>query len=157
LVVFIASIPLGGAMGDFNRLVAWQKSRSFTQQLNVAFKAGSTTVPGLRGQILRAAGSVSSTLAEGCAKDSRAELARFANMAYGSIKEVESDLIRAYDAGLLTLAEFEDLARQADDVARWCYGLAHPRRHRRRPAPPPHPTNKTPPPTDSTPHPTSDN
>jgi hypothetical protein len=33
-------------------------------------------------------------------------------MAYGSIKEVESDLIRAYDAGLLTLREFEDLARQ---------------------------------------------
>jgi four helix bundle protein len=129
-------------MGDFKKLVAWQKSRAFTQQLNVAFKVRGTTVPGLRAQILRAAGSVSSTLAEGCAKDSRAELARFANMAYGSIKEVESDLIRAFDAGLLTRAEFEDLAKQADDVARWCYGLAHPRRHRQRPPEPdvpPHP------------------
>jgi endonuclease/exonuclease/phosphatase family metal-dependent hydrolase len=37
-------------MGDFNRLVAWQKSRSFTQRINVAFKAGGTTVPGLRSQ-----------------------------------------------------------------------------------------------------------
>ena len=111
-------------MGDFRKLIAWQKGRALTSALHAAFRGRrSADFPGLRGQILRAAEAVPSNLAEGCAKRSRRELARFAEMAYSSAKEVESHLITARDTEILPLPTFEALAKRADEVARICYGL----------------------------------
>jgi four helix bundle protein len=80
----------------------------------------------MRDQILRAAGSVSDNLAEGCAKRSRLELARFAEMAYASAKEVQSQLERANGVRALNDAQYRELSERADRVAKLCYGLAQP-------------------------------
>jgi four helix bundle protein len=80
--------------------------------------------PGLRAQILRAVSSIADNLAEGCAKRSRRELARYADMAYASAKEVENDLIRARGLGMIGRVVFEDLMRQGDEVSRLCFGLS---------------------------------
>ena len=115
-------------MGDFRRLKAWQKAHAYGLAVHAAFKNVRTWVsPGLRSQILRAVSSIADTLAEGCAKQSRRELARDADMAYSSSKEVENDLIRAHALGMLARVTFEDLLLQGDEVSRLCYGLARKR------------------------------
>lgn len=87
-------------MGGFRRLIAWQKANAFSLMVHAAFKNVRVRVsPGLRAQILRAVSSTPDTLAEGCAKRSRRELARYADMAYASSKEVENQLIRAHALG----------------------------------------------------------
>jgi four helix bundle protein len=62
-------------------------------------------------------------LAEGCAKGSRRELAKYADTAYGSVKEVENKLIKAHGLKILSREVFEGLSHQADEVARLCFGL----------------------------------
>ena len=111
-------------MGDFRRLEAWQKSRELAADLNRLLPVGSLKAhPGMRSQILRAADSIPSNLAEGCAKNSRMELARFAETAYASAKELLNHLILCHDRGALSTEEFDDLIARTDRVARLCYGL----------------------------------
>jgi four helix bundle protein len=56
-------------MGDFRRLIAWQKANAYALAVHAAFKGRiGSRAPGLRGQILRAVDAVPDNLAEGCAK-----------------------------------------------------------------------------------------
>ena len=111
-------------MGDFKRLVAWQEGSGLALDIHTAFvDRASRDYPGLRAQILRAAASIPSNLAEGCAKRSRRDLARFAEMAYASAKEVECQLMLAHDGRLLTDEQFARLSGRTDLVARLCFGL----------------------------------
>jgi four helix bundle protein len=112
-------------MGDFRQLVAWQESNSLACDLHAALDVRRRNVyPGLRDQILRAAGTIPDCLAEGCAKRSRLELARFADMAYAAAKEVESQLERARTTRTFTEHQFSDFATRLDRVARLCFGLS---------------------------------
>ena len=111
-------------MGDFTKLKAWNAARELAREIHSALKGrqpGGYT--GLRAQILRASSSIASNLAEGCAKQSRLELARFAEIAYASAKEVECDLILLHDAQILSGSQYESLSSRTDEVARLCYGL----------------------------------
>jgi len=112
-------------MGDFKRLIAWQKAHAFGLAVHAAYKGRRTNVaPGLRSQVLRAVSSVADNLAEGCAKRSRRELARYADMAYASAKEVENDLIKSRDLKILPRTLYEDLIKQNDEVCRLCFALS---------------------------------
>jgi four helix bundle protein len=111
-------------MGDFKRLVAWQKAHAFVLAVHTAFKGRRTTeAPGLRAQVLRAVNSIPDNLAEGCGMRSRQALARYAETAYASAKEVENDLIKCRDLELLPRALCEDLLKQGDEVSRLCFSL----------------------------------
>jgi four helix bundle protein len=111
-------------MGDFKRLIAWQKAHAFGIAVHTAFKGRRTTAaPGLRAQILRAVSSISDNLAEGCGMRSRQALARYAEIAYASAKEVENDLIKSRDLQVLPSVLCEDLLRQGDEVSRLCFSL----------------------------------
>lgn len=112
-------------MGDFKRLVAWQKGHAFALAVHRAFagrRANAAT--GTRAQILRAVNSIPDALAEGCAKRSRRELARYADIAYGSAKEVENQLIKARDLKILPSPVAIELLRQGDEVTALCYALS---------------------------------
>ena|SRR2546430_4473080 len=114
-------------MGDFRRLVAWQESNALARDLHAALDVRRRNAyPGLRDQILRAAGSISDNLAEGCAKRSRGELARYADMAYAAVKEVESQLERGRSTRAFSEQQFSDFATRLDRIARLCYGLSRP-------------------------------
>jgi four helix bundle protein len=111
-------------MGDFKHLVAWRKAHAFNIAVHSAFAGRSTNAaPGLRSQILRAVSAIQDNLAEGCGMRSRQALARYAETAYASVKEVENDLIKSRDLRILPRTLCEDLLRQGDEVARLCFGL----------------------------------
>jgi four helix bundle protein len=122
-------------MGDFKQLIAWRKAHAFAIAVHAAFNGRRTSAaPGLRGQILRAASSIPDNLAEGCGKRSRQALASYAETAYASSKEVENDLIKSRDLGVLPRGLCEDLLRQGDEVSRLCFGLTRPPRSQLRDA-----------------------
>jgi four helix bundle protein len=106
--------------------------------VHAAFKGNKANISsGFRSQILRAVNSIADNLAEGCAKRSRRELARYADDAYSSSKEVENDLIRARDLEILERSLAEDLLTQGDEVSRLCFGLSRIRTKRDDDAGPP--------------------
>jgi len=51
-------------------------------------------------------------------------LAKYAEDAYASAKEVENDLTKARDLGLPPRTQCEDLLRHADEVSRLCFSLS---------------------------------
>ena len=112
-------------MGNFRNLVAWQEANALANDLNAAYPIRyRRDYPGLRAQLLKAAGSVADCLAEGCGKRSRLEMARFAGMAYTSAQEVQSQLIRARACGALKPDQCDDFDKRADRVAKLCFGLS---------------------------------
>jgi four helix bundle protein len=118
-------VTWGAAMGDFKRLAAWQKPHAYALAVHGAFAGRRpNAATGTRAQILRAVNSIPDALTEGCAKRSRRELARYADIAYGSAKEVENQLIKARDLRILSDDVAAELLRQGDAVTALCYALS---------------------------------
>src|SRR6185437_2937423 len=94
-------------MGDFKRLVAWQQAHAFAAAVDEAVAdRKADTATGSRAQIL-------------CAESSMTD-----DIAYGSAKEVEGQLLKARDLNLLTVMEADDLLRLGDRVSKLCFGLS---------------------------------
>jgi four helix bundle protein len=112
-------------MGDFKKLGAWQKANDLAVAIHHAFQERSAgTLTGLRGQIMRSAGSIADNLAEACGRRSQADFERFCDQAYGSAKEVENQLIRAHRIGALSSRAFSSLNDQIDEISRLCFTLS---------------------------------
>jgi four helix bundle protein len=75
-------------MGDFKKLLAWQKAHAFSIAVHKAFdNRRAHRSAGFRAQILKAVNSIPDNLAEGCGKRSRRALAAYAATSYSSTKE----------------------------------------------------------------------
>jgi|SRR5215204_6749070 len=89
-------------MKDFRSLKVWEKAHALVL---VIYKATATfpkqELYSLTNQIQRAAVSIPANIAEGCGKDSDAELKRYFLIAMGSASELEYFLLLAHDLGYL--------------------------------------------------------
>lgn len=104
---------------DFQQLAVWQKAH----QLTLLIYQISGTFPkdeqyGLMGQIRRAAISIPANIAEGCGRNSDAELAHFFQTAMGSASEVEYYFILTRDLGFISPPQYEQLNRDLVEVKR---------------------------------------
>ena len=111
-------------MSDFKNLRVWQEAHQFT----VATILASAKIRGsvgilVRNQLVRAAMSVPANIAEGSAKRSDREFARFARIALGSATEAENHLILARALNLIDQKKFADLESQVQSVQRMLSGL----------------------------------
>jgi four helix bundle protein len=106
-------------MRDFRKLNVWQKSH----QLALA----TYTLPPylvkpeawpLRDQLLKAAISVPSNIAEGSGRGSDPDLCRFLWYSMGSCNELESDLLLAHDLKFIPGAIHARLGNQVSEVRR---------------------------------------
>ena len=89
-------------MKDFHSLKVWEKAHGLT----LAIYKSTEQFPkqelySLTNQVQRAAVSVPANIAEGCGKDSDAELKRYFSIAMGSASELEYLLLLAHDLGYL--------------------------------------------------------
>ncbi len=97
-------------MKDFRTLKVWEKAHDLV--LEVYKSTGSfpkQEMYGVTSQIQRAAVSVPTNIAEGCGKDSDAELKRYFLIAMGSSSELEYLLLLARDLGYLPAENYQPL------------------------------------------------
>lgn len=106
-------------MKDYRQLKVWERSH----QLVLAIYAATKGFPkeelyGLVSQLRRAATSIPANLAEGCGRDSDAELKRFFDIAHGSAAELEYHLLLARDLNYLTEQLYQQLATELGEIKR---------------------------------------
>jgi four helix bundle protein len=113
------------AVKSFKELIAWQKA----MQLAIAVYKGSSRFPreeifGLRQQLRKSAVSVPSNIAEGQCRQTTADFLRFLSIAYGSLGELETQLILARELGFMDDATSKDLVDRASEVGKLINGLS---------------------------------
>lgn len=106
-------------MKDFRRLKVWEKAHALTLSI---YKASANfskhEMYALTNQIQRAAVSTPANIAEGCGKDSDAELKRYFQIAMGSSSELECLLLLAHDLDYLPNPIYQEIQSNLIEVRR---------------------------------------
>ncbi len=102
---------------SFENMLAWGKAKELTLIFyRLTNKFPRTEQFGLISQMTRAAVSVISNLAEGSARRSDKDKARFYEIAYGSTIEVLSQSIVSSELGFILQADYEEIRSKVDEV-----------------------------------------
>lgn len=111
-------------MFNFEKLEVWHRAIEFADLVYTLTRAfpGDERF-GLTNQMRRAAVSVSSNIAEGTSRISKADFARFLEIATGSVFEVVSQAFVSKRQGFLSETEFNTLYSAADEQSRMLSGL----------------------------------
>jgi four helix bundle protein len=111
-------------MGDFTKLAVWKKAHELTLALyHETQRWPKHELFGLTSQSRRAAVSVPANIAEGCGKNSDAELAKHARQSMGSGSELSYYLILAHDLSYLTRGRRDELQDGLLEVRRMLASL----------------------------------
>ena len=111
-------------MFNFEKLEVWQEAIEFADlvyRLTRAFPDDERF--GLINQMRRAAVSISSNIAEGSSRSSRAGFARFVEIATGSVFEVVSQATIGKRQGYLSEGSYQALYHAAEKQSRMLTGL----------------------------------
>ena len=111
-------------MFNFEKLSVWQKAIEFTDLVYRStrnFPAEDRF--GLTNQMRRAAVSLSSNIAEGCSRISKADFARLLEIATGSVFEITSQAFIARRQGFLEEDNFRAIYSAAEEQSRMLSGL----------------------------------
>ena len=111
-------------MSDFKKLHVWHKAHALALTIDrMSKKIRESQYAALRNQIFRAALSIPANIAEGRRKTSEKEFARFLGIAVSSSSELESHLIFARDAKIISESEFISCVSEAIEVRKMLYAL----------------------------------
>jgi four helix bundle protein len=111
-------------MFNFEKLDTWKEAIGFAD-LVYSLTRGFPDAErfGLTNQMRRSAVSISSNIAEGSSRSSRADFARFVEIATGSLFEVVSQSTIGRNQGFVTDAEYRKLYEAAETQGRMLSGL----------------------------------
>ena len=109
---------------NYQHLIAWQRAMDLVE---LVYKA-STRFPreelyALTSQVRRAAVSIPSNIAEGQGRRTTSDFLRHLSIAYGSLREVETQLLIAARLNYVTAAQVETIMTKAGEVGRLLNGL----------------------------------
>jgi four helix bundle protein len=111
-------------MFNFEKLETWHKAIAFANTVYGSTKSFPDSERfGLTSQLRRAAVSIPSNIAEGSARSSRSDFARFIEIATGSLFEVVSQLAIAKTQGFLNETAHRQLCSSAEELVRMFSGL----------------------------------
>lgn len=97
-------------MRDFKQLEFWQRSHQLVLSIyNLSRNFPKEELFGLTSQIRRSAVSIPSNIAEGCGRESNAELKRFLTIAAGSASELQYQLFLSKELSHIDENVFKDL------------------------------------------------
>lgn len=121
---FFPRRPHSVAMGDFKKLLVWQRAHD----LVLAVHATADGIRGrnytaLRNQMVRAAASIDANIVEGSGQRSDKEFMRFLNIAINSANELEAHLILARDLNVIRDNRFSELLERLVSVRKMLHGL----------------------------------
>jgi four helix bundle protein len=112
------------AMFNFEKLDVWQKAIDFADLVyNHTRNFPVDERFGLTNQMRRAAVSISSNIAEGTSRMSQTDVARFIEIATGSVFEVVSQSFIGRRQGFLNEENFRAMYSAADEIGRMLSGL----------------------------------
>ena len=116
--------PQAHIMFNFEKLDVWHKAIEFADLVYSATRGFPADERfGLTNQMRRAAVSVSSNLAEGSSRTSRADFTRFIEIATGSLFEVVSQSFIGRRQGFLQEVDFQRLYSAAEEQSKMLSGL----------------------------------
>lgn len=112
-------MKLSSGVTSYKDLIVWQKSRILVKEIYIVTgKLPPSELYGLTMQMRRAAISIPSNIAEGFGRKSNKEYAQFFSIAYGSVLELETQLILATDLKFIQEKECEYLQQIVQEVAK---------------------------------------
>jgi four helix bundle protein len=104
-------------MKDFRSLKVWERSHALTLMVYKATEGfPRQEIYALTSQIQRAAVSIPANIAEGCGKDSDAELKRYFLIAMGSSSELEYLLLLARDLDYLPTESHQTMTNELVEI-----------------------------------------
>ena len=113
-----------GKARNFRNYKVWQDAVTYaTRVYKVTSEMPWFEKKGLCDQLQRAVVSISSNIAEGCAKPSDAEFAKFLDTALGSAFEVETQLLIAKNVGYITEELYNELFNLDSEIEKQIVGL----------------------------------
>jgi four helix bundle protein len=111
---------------NYRDLVVWQKAMDLVEMVYTATKQfPKEETYGLTSQIRRAAVSIPSNIAEGQGRKSSGDFARFLAIAYGSLREVETQILIAERLDYMDKQESQNLIALSSEVGRLLNGLSN--------------------------------
>lgn len=109
---------------SFTDLIAWQEGHKFVLLVyKITEKFPNKEIFGLTNQMRRAVVSITSNIAEGFSRNTSKDKYQFYCVAYGSLTELQNQLIIARDMKYLKKEEFDKMATQSIRVAKLISGL----------------------------------
>ena len=113
-----------GKTRNFRNYQVWQDAVEYASHV---YKI-TTAMPwfekkGLCDQLQRAVVSISSNIAEGSAKPSDADFAKFLDIALGSSYEVETQLLIAKNIGYINVGIYKDLSTRLQEIEKQLTGF----------------------------------
>ena len=111
-------------MTDFKKLKVWEKSHGVAVATHeIAKHMRPQLYSSLQNQLVRAAASVPTNIAEGSRQASRRDFARFLRYALNSNTELEYEFILARDIEAIPHAAAEESLAAIEEVRKMLYGL----------------------------------
>ncbi|MBC7418043.1 MAG: four helix bundle protein [Pedobacter sp.] len=110
-------------MKDFKQLLFWQKSHFLTLKI---YSITKNTFPkeemyGLVSQMRRSSSSIPTNIAEGCGRNSSAELKRFLTISTGSCSELEYQLLLSKDLLYISDDDYLELSNGIIEIRKMIY------------------------------------
>lgn len=109
---------------SFTDLYAWQEGHKLTLSIyEITKNFPKEEMFGLTTQLRRAAVSFTSNIAEGFTRHSYKEKVQFYTISFGSLTEIQNQLLIAKDVGYINQDKFNSLAEQTITVSKIISGL----------------------------------
>ena len=115
---------------NFREYKVWQDSLAYATNIyKITDQMPWFEKKGICDQLRRAAVSISSNIAEGCAKPTDVDFARFLDQALGSAYEVETQLIISFNVGYITAEQNKELIQELNLIQKQLTALIRSLRH----------------------------
>lgn len=115
---------------NFREYKVWQDSVTYATNIyKITDQMPWFEKKGICDQLRRAAVSISSNIAEGCAKPTDVDFARFLDQSLGSAYEVETQLIISFNVGYITAEQNKELIRELNLIQKQLTALIRSLRH----------------------------
>jgi four helix bundle protein len=110
---------------DYRSLQVWQRGHALTLEVySLTQRFPKEELFGLTSQLRRCCASIPANLAEGCGRDSDAELKRFVDIAHGSASEAEYYLLLACELDYLDTTKHRRLAAEIAELKKMLGALS---------------------------------
>ena len=111
-------------MRNFQELSIWQRSHSLTLKIyEITRSFPSDEIFGVTSQMRRSSSSVPTNIAEGCGRESNADLIRFLTIASGSVSELQYQILLSKDLGYINQSIYLEITNETIEIRKMIYSF----------------------------------